>query len=149
MVFGAAAWKVAVRDEFIGWKVAQRERALAWVTNQQRFLIFPWVQVRHLASHLLSLAARRLTRDWRQRYGHPVWLIESFVEQPRFSGTSYRAAGWVHLGQTTGRTRQDRHRTLRAPQKAVWVYPLHRHFRDYLLSYDSPPLPARIHPPVG
>jgi len=132
MVFGAAAWKVADRDRFIGWSVQQRAEHLGGITNQQRFLILPWVRVPHLASHLLVLAAGRLSADWQNRYGHPVWLIETFVEQERFAGTSYRATGWVCLGQTTGRTRQDRQRTLQSPIKALWVRPLHPDFRKHL-----------------
>jgi hypothetical protein len=132
MVFGAAAWKVGARDEFIGWSVCQRRTGLGLVANQQRFLILPWVQVAHLASHLLALAVRRLPADWQARYGHPVWLVETFVEQERFAGTAYKAAGWICVGQTTGRTRQDRQRTLQVPIKTVWVRPLHRHFRKLL-----------------
>lgn len=134
MVFGAAAWKVADRDRFIGWSVEQRVKHLAGIANQQRFLILPWVHVSHLASHLLVLAAHRLSADWQTRYGHPVWLMESFVEQERFVGTSYHAAGWICLGQTTGRTRQDRQRTLQGPIKTLWVRPLHSHFRNQLTS---------------
>jgi hypothetical protein len=133
MVFGAAAWKVADRDRFIGWSVQQRAEHLGAIANQQRFLILPWVRVVHLASHLLVLAARRLAGDWQHRYGHRVWLIETFVEQERFAGTSYQAAGWICLGQTTGRTRQDRQRTLQSPVKALWVRPLHPHFRKHLI----------------
>jgi hypothetical protein len=95
MVFGAAAWKVAVRDRFIGWSVAQRQQRLGALANQQRFLILPWVRVAHLASHLLARATRRLSADWQARYGHPVWLVETFVEQDRFAGTAYKAAGWL------------------------------------------------------
>jgi hypothetical protein len=132
MVFGAAAWKVAVRDQFIGWSVPQRQRHLNGITNQQRFLILPWVRVAHLASHLLALATRRLSADWQARYGHPVWLAETFVEVERFAGTVYKAAGWLELGLTTGRTRQDRERTLQSPRKSVWVRPLHPAFRQHL-----------------
>lgn len=132
MVFGAAAWKVAVRDQFIGWSVAQRQRHLGGIANQQRFLLLPWVRVPHLASHLLARATRRLAQDWHLRYGHRIWLVETFVEIDRFAGTSYRAAGWTALGQTTGRTRQDRYRTLRTARKAVWVCPLHPAFRQRL-----------------
>jgi hypothetical protein len=132
MVFGAAAWKVADRDRFIGWSAQQRTERLGAIANQQRFLILPWVRVPHLASHLLVLAARSLASDWQNRYGHRVWLIETFVEQERFAGTSYRAAGWICLGQTTGRTRQDRQRTLQSPVKALWVRPLHPDFRKHL-----------------
>lgn len=132
MVFGAAAWKVAVRDRFIGWSVPQRQAHLGAIANQQRFLILPWVRVAHLASHLLALATRRLSADWQARYGHPVWLVETFVERDRFAGIAYRAAGWRELGPTTGRTRQDRHRTLQSPLKSVWVRPLHPAFRQPL-----------------
>lgn len=134
MVFGAAAWKVASRDAFIGWSVTQRQAGLRWIVNQQRFLILPWVQVPHLASHVLGLALRRLSTDWQGRYGHPVWLVETFVEEERYAATSYKAAGWIRVGQTTGRTRQDRHRTLQTPVKGVWVKPLHARFRQQLCS---------------
>ena len=132
MVFGAAAWKVAVRDRFIGWSVAQRQQRLGALANQQRFLILPWVRVAQLASYLLARATRRLAADWQARYGHPVWLVETFVEPGRFAGTAYQAAGWQPLGPTTGRTRQDRQRTLHHPLKSVWVRSLHPTFRQYL-----------------
>jgi hypothetical protein len=132
MVFGAAAWKVAARDQFIGWSREQRAGRLGWVVNQQRFLILPWIRVPHLASHLLALATRRLSHDWQRRYGHPVCLVETFVEADRFAGTAYQAAGWLALGQTTGRTRQDRHSTIQTPSKTVWVCPLHPRFRETL-----------------
>jgi hypothetical protein len=132
MVFGAAAWKVAVRDQFIGWSPPQRAAQLGRLTNQQRFLILPWVRVPHLASHLLAQATRRLSKDWQHRYGHPVWLVESFVEVHRFAATAYKAAGWHCLGRTTGRTRQDRHRQIQVPLKSIWVQPLHPRFRQLL-----------------
>ena len=134
MVFGAAAWKVALRDEFIGWSAQQRQEHLGKIVNQQRFLIVPWVRVPHLASHLLALATRRLSQDWQDRYGHRVWLVESFVEKARFAGTAYKAAGWICLGQTTGRTRQDRDHTVQRAVKAIWVRPLHPQFRQHLVS---------------
>jgi hypothetical protein len=134
MVFGAAAWKVAARDEFIGWSLKEREQRLGTIANQQRFLILPWVRVAHLASHLLALTTRRLSADWQARYGHGVWLVETFVERERFAGTAYKAAGWLELGQTTGRSRQDRQRTLHTPPKSVWVRPLHPAFRQHLIA---------------
>jgi hypothetical protein len=132
MVFGAAAWKVAVRDQFIGWSAQQRGQRLGLVANQQRFLILPWVRVPHLASHLLALATGRLSQDWQSRYGHPVCLVETFVQADRFAGTAYKAAGWLCLGQTTGRTRQDRRHTFQTPPKTVWVRALHPRFRATL-----------------
>jgi hypothetical protein len=80
----------------------------------------------------LALALQRLSRDWQSRYGHPLWLVETFVETDRFVGTAYQAAGWSGLGQTTGRTRQDRRHALQTPPKTVWVRPLHSRFREVL-----------------
>jgi hypothetical protein len=129
MVFGAAAWKCAVRDRWVGWSPRQREAGLRKIANQSRFLILPWVQVPHLASHLLGAVARRIARDWERKYAHRVVLLESFVEVGRFRGTCYRAANWQALGRTTGRSRQDRERTLQVPLKEVFVLPLQADFR--------------------
>jgi hypothetical protein len=130
--FGAAAWQTQPRDAFIGWTAAQRQAHLALVANNSRFLILPWVRVPELASHILGRVARRLAADWRARYGHPVWLLETFVERERFRGGCYRAANWICVGQTQGRTRQDRHNQIQVPVKDVWVYPLHVNFRQTL-----------------
>lgn len=132
MLFGAAAWKVAGRDAFIGWSHPQRRQNLDLIANNTRFLIPPWVRVPHLASHLLSLAARRISGDWQLKYGHGLVLLETFVEQGRFQGTCYKAANWRCVGQTTGRTRNDRAHTLQTPIKSIYVYPLHRTFRRAL-----------------
>jgi hypothetical protein len=132
LLFGAAAWQTQPRDAFIGWTAAQRQAHLALVANNSRFLILPWVRVPELASHILGRVARRLAADWRARYGHPVWLLETFVERDRFRGGCYRAANWICVGQTQGRTRQDRHNQIHAPVKDVWVYPLHVNFRQTL-----------------
>jgi hypothetical protein len=121
LLFGSAAWKSAPRDEWIGWNAEQRRRHLSQLTNNTRFLILPWVRVPHLASHLLGQATARLSADWQQKYGHPIYLVESFVEQPRFVGTCYRAAGWVPVGLTTGRTRNDDGLRPRSPCKAIYL----------------------------
>jgi hypothetical protein len=134
MVFGAAAWKLAARDQFIGWSPEQRAARLGSIANQQRFLILPWVRVSHLASHLLALALRRLSADWQSRYGHPIWLVETFVDEQRFTGASYQTAGWLQVGQTTGRTRQDQHRTIQRSVKTIWVQALHPQFQKLLTS---------------
>ncbi|MBL7980223.1 MAG: DUF4338 domain-containing protein [Flavobacteriales bacterium] len=133
MVFGAAAWKCAARDRWIGWGTRKRETGLGKIANHSRFLILPWVQVPHLASHVLGAVARRIGGDWERKYGHPVVLLETFVESNRFRGTCYRAANWQALGTTTGRSRQDRERTLRVPVKEVFVLPLRATFREELL----------------
>jgi hypothetical protein len=132
LLFGAAAWKTRPRDEFIGWDAAARQKNLSLIANNTRFLIFPWVTTRFLASHLLSLCLKRLNRDWRERYGHPLCLVETFVDSSRFQGTCYQAANWILIGQTKGRSRQDRDRQLEVPIKHIYVYPLLDDFRQRL-----------------
>jgi hypothetical protein len=95
------------------------------------------VKVPHLASHLLALATGRLRQDWEQKYGQAIELVETFVEQDRFAGTCYRAANWIHLGATRGRSRNDRDQTLHVPIKDVYVYPLSRSFRQRLGGGDG------------
>jgi hypothetical protein len=132
LLFGAAAWKAAARDEFIGWDATARTRRLPLVANNMRFLILPWVRVPHLASHVLGLSSRELSSHWQKKYGHPIHLLETFVERERFRGTVYAAANWTRVGQTTGRSRNDRERQLQVPVKDVFCYPLHRRFRRLL-----------------
>jgi hypothetical protein len=130
--FGAAAWKVAVRDRWIGWDARGRAAHLGRVLNNARFLLLPWVQVKNLASKVLALAAARVAEDFPARYGEPVVLLETFVEHPRFAGTCYRAANWQYLGETAGRGKCDRTRQAALPRKAVYVYPLAVGFRRAL-----------------
>jgi hypothetical protein len=132
LLFGSAAWKCQPRDHFIGWEAPQRERHLGLLTNNTRFLILPWVKVAHLASWTLGQVTRRLSRDWQAKYGHPIALMETFVERQRFVGTAYRAAGWQWVGSTTGRTRQDRCHRTEAPVKDIYVYGLGSGFREVL-----------------
>ena len=132
LVFGAAAWKCQDRDRFIGWSAQQRQRNLALLANNTRFLILPSVRVQRLGSWILGQVHRRLARDWEAKYGHRVVLVETFVEQPRFQGTVYRAANWQRVGRTTGRTRQDRHTRIQVAVKDIYVYPLCRGFREAL-----------------
>ena len=132
--FGAAAWKTAPRDRFIGWTPQQRERGLQFVVNNARFLILPWVHCPNLASRLLSMATRRLPDDWQQVYGYRPVLLETFVESPRFCGTCYKAASWTYLGLTKGRGKLDVHCTAQLPKKAIWVRSLAKDFRRRLCS---------------
>lgn len=132
LLFGSAAWKAAARDQWIGWSPEQRTRRLSLVTSNTRFLILPLVRLPHLASHLLGRVAARLSADWQHKYGHPIYLLESFVEQPRFGGVCYRAAGWLQVGLTTGRTRNDDGRKPRVPRKAVYLKPLRADVRRRL-----------------
>lgn len=131
-VFGAAAWKCQDRDRFIGWSAQQRQSNLGRIANNSRFLILPWVKVPHLGSWILGQVARRIARDWQAKYGHPVVLLETFVERGRFRGTVYRAANWQPVGVTTGRTRQDRHTCIQVAVKDIYVHPLCRRFREVL-----------------
>lgn len=132
LLFGSSAWKSSARDRFIDWSPAQREANLSLTTNNNRFLIFPWVNVPHLASHLLAQVTARLSNDWQQRYGHPIHLVETFVDHSRFAGTCYRAANWMLAGQTQGRTRQDRHHQIQAPIKDIYLYGLNHAWRKHL-----------------
>lgn len=130
--FGASAWQVQARDRYIGWTDRQRRAGLHRVVNNARFLILPWVQCHGLASRILSGILRPLRTDWRLRYGYQPVLLETFVEIPRFTGTAYRAANWLRLGQTQGRGKLEKQHLQIAPLKDVWVYPLHRDFRKTL-----------------
>lgn len=140
----SAAWKITVRDRWIGWTDAQRRRALPYLVNNCRFLILPWVHVPDLASHLLGRCTRRLPGDWAARYGVRPLLLETLVDPARFRGTCYRAANWLALGQTVGRGRMDRANVLtgHAP-KTVYVYPLGRDVPQRLCTAPAPrPVPA-------
>lgn len=132
LLFGSAAWKTQPRDRFIGWDHPARERNLQLVTNNTRFLVLPWVRVGCLASRVLSLTARRVASDWQSKYGHAVHLLETFVDRSRFRGTCYRAANWLRLGETTGRTRNNRCKRVRSTVKDVYVLPLTARFRREL-----------------
>ena len=134
--FSSAAWRIAPRDHYIGWTDLQRHSRLHMLLNNSRFLILPWICSRNLASKLLSMAAARLPEDWQRRYGYRPVLLESFVEQDRFSGSSYRAANWILVGTTTGRGRNDRENLAALPKKQIFLYPLLPDFRD-LLCLDS------------
>jgi hypothetical protein len=132
LLFGAAAWKCAARDTWIGWRAPVRERNLHAVANNTRFLVLPWVAVPHLASHLLSRIARRIQADWMAKYAHPLYCLETFVDRSRYRGVCYRAANWQRVGQSTGRSRNDRHHRLSVPTKDIYLYPLARDFRRRL-----------------
>ncbi len=133
----ALAWSSAprhlgCRDRFIGWSADARRRNIRFLAYNPRYLILPWVQVPHLASHLLGQMARRLPRDWMQVYGHPVYFLETFVDPRRFRGTCYRAANWILLGRTTGRGKDDQTGKPNRPIKDMLGYPLRRDFRQLL-----------------
>lgn len=130
--FGAAAWKLAPRDRWIGWSTAQRQQRLHLLINNARFLILPWITSRNLASKLLAMAARRVAEDWQERYGYRPVLMETFVETQRFAGTCYRAANWTHVGQTQGRGKLDTRHQAPLPIKDIWLFPLEKKCRRTL-----------------
>jgi len=135
----SAAWKMAVRDRWIGWPEAQRRQNLPYIVNNSRFLILPWVHLHDLASHILARCARQLPHDWQRRYGVRPLLLETLVDPARFRGTCYRAANWLRLGRTQGRGRMDRANVLagHAP-KDVYVYPLGRQVQQRLCTAPAP-----------
>ncbi len=132
LAFSSAPRHLAPRDRFIGWSKEARRKNIRFLAYNTRFLILPWVEVEHLASHLLGRMARRLSRDWEEVYGHPVYYLETFVDPGRFRGTCYRAANWIVLGLTTGRGKADQTKRPNRPKKEVLGYPLNKHFRDLL-----------------
>ncbi|MEA1965291.1 MAG: DUF4338 domain-containing protein [Candidatus Aerophobetes bacterium] len=134
LLFGSAAWKTLPRDEFIGWDAHTRKANLHLLTNNMRFLILPWVKVPHLASHILGRVARRISSDWIKKYSHPIYMLETFVEKEHFRGICYQAANWICVGQTKGRSRNDRYNTLKVPIKDIYLYPLVKRFREALKS---------------
>lgn len=130
--FGAAAWAMADRDRFIGWSPEKRKKNLHLVVGNARFLILPWVGSRNLASCILGRVARRLPDDWVARYGYRPVLLETCIEKARFRGTCYRAANWIHVGETSGRGKCDTTHRPVLPIKDVLLYPLSRDWRRRL-----------------
>lgn len=137
--FGAAAWKVAPRDQWIGWTPTERSQGLQSIVNNARFLILPWVTSKNLASHILAQVAKRLAKDWLHRYGYAPVLLETFVDQERFRGTCYKAANWIHVGHTQGRGKLDRTHQHPLPVKDIFLYPLQKDFRQALRSPTTKP----------
>ena len=137
LAWSSAPRHLGCRDRFIGWSPAARRRNIRLIAYNLRFLILPWVEVPHLASHLLGRMTRRLPEDWQRIYGHPVYFLETFVDPQRFRGTCYRAANWIMLGQTTGRGKADQTHRPNRPIKEVWGYPLGRRFRERLSEETS------------
>lgn len=135
--WAAAALRAPLREQYIGWDEQTKRRRLHLVVNNVRFLVLPWVQVKNLASKVLATNLRRLSTDWEQAYGHPVYLAETFVDPTRFRATCYRAANWICLGQTAGRSKQGNAYVFTHVPKALYVFPLHRQARQRLCAGDG------------
>lgn len=138
LAWSSGPWHMGPRDRFIGWSPTVRRRHLHLLAYNTRFLILPWVQVPHLASHLLGRMARQLSADWQKVYGHPIHYLETFVDRDRYKGTSYRASNWLCLGQTTGRGIKDKQHRVTLSIKDVLGYPLSKDFRAKLCEGETP-----------
>ena len=151
LAFSTAAFRVTARDRFIDWDEQSRQCNLERVISNSRFFIHPSVKVPHLASHALGKVLRRVKDDWHVRYGRVLLLVETFVEQGRFLGISYRASNWLHVGATTGQGRQDAEHTATLTPKEMYVYPLHRRWREQLggSCHTESTLPSRPTSPVS
>jgi len=132
LLFDTAAWKTKPRDNFIGWNKDIQANNLYLIANNSRFLILPWIQVPHLASHLMGKIIKRINGDWQKKYNCPLYLLETFIEKHRFKGTCYKAANWQYIGDTQGRTRNDRFSKIKAPIKEIYIYPLNRNYKKLL-----------------
>jgi hypothetical protein len=132
LAWSSAPRHLGSRDRFIGWCAEARRRNIRFIAYNTRFLILPWVEVPHLASHILSRIAHRLSQDWEGLYQHPIYFLETFVDPERFRGTCYRAANWVLLGRTTGRGKDDQTGRPNRSIKEVLGYPLTRRFRQLM-----------------
>jgi Domain of unknown function (DUF4338) len=132
LAWSSAPRHIGSRDRFIGWSAETRRRNIRLIAYNTRFLILPWVRVEHLASHILGRMAARISDDWEQMYGHPIYFLETFVDPERFRGICYRAANWVLLGRTTGRGKQSNSYVPNRSIKEVLGYPLTKHFRQRL-----------------
>ena len=137
LAWSSAPRHLGSRDRFIGWSGEARRRNIRFIAYNTRFLILPWVQVPHLASHILGRIARRLSEDWERLYGHPIYFLETFVDPERFRGACYRAANWVVLGRTTGRGKDDHTNRPNRSIKEVLGYPLTRRFRQLLQGTEA------------
>ncbi len=135
--FSSAPRHIGCRDRFIGWTAEVRRKNLHLIAYNTRFLILPWVRVRNLASHLLSRTAKQVAGDWIEVYGHPIHLLTTFIDTERFPGTCYQAAGWIYLGTTTGRGKNDQTGKANRSIKAAWAYPLSDEFRARLCAVEG------------
>lgn len=132
LAWSSAPRHLGARDRYIGWSAEARRRNIRFLAYNPRFLIVPWVQVKHLASHILGEMARRISSDWERIYGHPIYFLETFVDPERYRGTCYRAANWVVLGRTTGRGKNCPNKRPNRSVKDVLGYPLTPRFRELL-----------------
>jgi hypothetical protein len=131
LLFCASSWALAPREKWIGWTTEEKRSGLHLILNNSRFLLFPWVRIKNLASRALSMAARQIQKDWLDEYCYAPVLLETFVEPP-YKGVCYKASNWIYLGETQGRGRNDRYNERALTQKSIYALPLQRDFREVL-----------------
>lgn len=132
LAWNSTVFRIQSRDDFIGWDKEVRTQNNRFMVNNSRFLILPWIKIKNLASFLLGLSARTISRDWEKFYGYPVYLLETFVERDRFAGTCYKAANWIRVGETKGHAKRDKKFYYHGQIKDVYLYPLVSNFRRQL-----------------
>jgi hypothetical protein len=130
--FSASSWALEERERWIEWSLEDRKARLNLIINNSRYLIFPWVRIKNLASKVLSLAVKQLQEDWLKEYCYAPVLIETFVDLEHFKGTCYKASNWIYLGETKGRGRQDRYNKNNLSKKSIFMYPLQKDFKEVL-----------------
>ncbi len=130
--WSSSIFRIRSRDDFLGWSQETKNDKIHFVANNSRFLILPWIRIKNLASHLLALCARTVSKDWQKFYGHPLYLLETFVETDRFRGTCYQAANWIKVGQTSGHAKTKGRFYYHGHKKDVYLYPLVPDFRKRL-----------------
>jgi hypothetical protein len=134
LLFSGASKSLWGRDQWIGWSQDERQRNLGFIVNNSRYLIFPWVKVKNLASHVLGQVRRRIGDDWEQQWGYRPVLMETFVDPEHFAGTCYKAANWHYLGLTTGRGLIRKGKSYTSSVKQIFLKPLVDDFRTALCS---------------
>ena len=130
--WGAAAWRVKAREQFIGWTEMQKRQQLHLIVNNVRFLILPWIKVKYLATKALATNIKVLPSDWQSFYGHPIVLLKTFVDMARFAVTCYKAGNWLYVGKTQGIAKRGNSHWHHGQIKAVYLYPLTKDFKERL-----------------
>jgi hypothetical protein len=134
LMFAGSAKALKARDRWIGWTEKQRHRNLSWVINNSRFLIFPWVQVKNLASHVLGRVERRIKDDWEERWGYSPILMETFVDPEHYNGSCYKGANWEYIGMSRGEGVVRKGKSYSTSPKMIFMKPLVKDFRSLLCS---------------
>jgi hypothetical protein len=132
LAWSSAPRHLKLRDRYLGWSEEARRRNVHLLAYNTRFLILPWIEVSHLASHILGRMAKIVPADWQRLYAHPIYWLETFVDTSRFAGTCYRAANWQEIGTTQGRGHRAPTLEQTRPVKKMLGLPLHRKFREIL-----------------